>query len=89
MQVQRLFPSAQSLGEPVWTSVVKIGQSLYREAPGMDIYRPDQATPVHNFFLAGSYTAQGLHRLHVSLPLCCSEPGRRRDMCIAWQCCLQ
>ncbi|KAK9824324.1 hypothetical protein WJX72_009469 [[Myrmecia] bisecta] len=57
-QVQRLFPSARSLGEPTWTSVVKIGQSLYREAPGMDVYRPNQATPVKNFFLAGSYTAQ-------------------------------
>lgn len=25
---------------------------------GMDPYRPDQATPVPNFFLAGSYTKQ-------------------------------
>ncbi|KAL2636372.1 hypothetical protein R1flu_007851 [Riccia fluitans] len=41
-----------------WSSVVKIGQSLYREAPGMDPYRPDQKTPVPNFFLAGSYTKQ-------------------------------
>jgi zeta-carotene desaturase len=41
-----------------WHSVVKIGQSLYLEAPGMDPYRPDQATPVPNFFLAGSYTKQ-------------------------------
>lgn len=39
-------------------SIVKIGQSLYREAPGMDLYRPDQTTPVSNFFLAGSYTKQ-------------------------------
>ena len=41
-----------------WTSVVKIGQSLYREAPGMDPFRPDQKTPVGNFYLAGSYTKQ-------------------------------
>ncbi|MCX7597021.1 MAG: FAD-dependent oxidoreductase, partial [Fischerella sp.] len=35
-----------------------LAQSLYREAPGMDIYRPSQRTPVANFFLAGSYTQQ-------------------------------
>ena len=56
-QVLKLFPSAKGL-EPTWHSIVKIGQSLYREAPGMDPYRPDQATPVPNFFLAGSYTKQ-------------------------------
>jgi len=38
--------------------VVKIAQSLYREAPGMDPFRPDQRTPVPNFYLAGSYTKQ-------------------------------
>ena len=38
--------------------VVKLGQSLYREKPGQDKYRPGQATPVGNFFLAGSYTYQ-------------------------------
>ena len=57
LQVLKLFPSAKGL-EPTWHSIVKIGQSLYREAPGMDPYRPDQATPVPNFFLAGSYTKQ-------------------------------
>jgi len=31
---------------------------LYREAPGKDPFRPDQKTPVKNFFLAGSYTKQ-------------------------------
>ncbi|MGB7413446.1 MAG: FAD-dependent oxidoreductase, partial [Thermosynechococcaceae cyanobacterium] len=41
-----------------WYSVVKLAQSLYREAPGMDLYRPDQKTPIPNFFLAGSYTKQ-------------------------------
>ena len=38
--------------------MVKIQQSLYREAPGLDPFRPDQKTPVPNFFLAGSYTKQ-------------------------------
>ncbi|KAL5768282.1 hypothetical protein ACOSP7_014839 [Xanthoceras sorbifolium] len=56
-QVLDLFPSAQGL-EVIWSSVVKIGQSLYREGPGKDPFRPDQKTPVKNFFLAGSYTKQ-------------------------------
>ena len=42
----------------LWSSVVKIAQSLYREEPGLDVYRPDQKTPIDNFFLAGSYTKQ-------------------------------
>ena len=45
MQVLKLFPSAAQL-KYSWHSIVKIGQSLYREAPGMDVYRPDQQTPV-------------------------------------------
>lgn len=56
-QVLDIFPSSQGL-EVIWSSVVKIGQSLYREAPGNDPFRPDQKTPVKNFFLAGSYTKQ-------------------------------
>ncbi|XP_031275399.1 zeta-carotene desaturase, chloroplastic/chromoplastic [Pistacia vera] len=56
-QVLTLFPSSQGL-ELIWSSVVKIGQSLYREGPGKDPFRPDQKTPVKNFFLAGSYTKQ-------------------------------
>jgi zeta-carotene desaturase len=56
-QVQELFPSARDL-KMTWYSVVKLAQSLYREAPKMDPYRPDQKTPIRNFFLAGSYTQQ-------------------------------
>ena len=56
-QVHQLFPSSRELNM-TWYSVVKLAQSLYREAPGMDIYRPNQKTPVGNFFLAGSYTQQ-------------------------------
>jgi hypothetical protein len=55
--VRLLFPSARGL-KLKWHSIVKIAQSLYREAPGMDLFRPDQATPIPNFFLAGSYTKQ-------------------------------
>ena len=56
-QVHELFPSSRELNM-TWYNVVKLAQSLYREAPGMDIYRPNQKTPVANFFLAGSYTQQ-------------------------------
>lgn len=56
-QVHELFPSSRSLNM-TWYNVVKLAQSLYREAPGMDLYRPPQQTPVANFFLAGSYTQQ-------------------------------
>ncbi len=56
-QVYQLFPSAQDL-TMTWSSVVKLANSLYREAPGMDPYRPQQQTPIPNFYLSGSYTAQ-------------------------------
>jgi zeta-carotene desaturase len=56
-QVRELFPSARNL-TLVWSNVVKLAQSLYREAPGMEPFRPEQRTPVANFFLAGSYTRQ-------------------------------
>ena len=56
-QVRKLFPSSRELNM-TWYSVVKLAQSLYREAPGMDLYRPPQKTPLPNFFLAGSYTQQ-------------------------------
>ena len=56
-QLGKLFPSSKKL-DCTWSSVTKLGQSLYREKPGQDKYRPTQATPVSNFFLAGSYTYQ-------------------------------
>ena len=56
-QLHELFPSSQELNM-TWFNVVKLAQSLYRENPGMDVYRPAQKTPIANFFLAGSYTQQ-------------------------------
>lgn len=56
-QLHDIFPSSRNL-KCTWSSVVKLGQSLYREKPGQDKFRPKQATPVSNFFLAGSYTYQ-------------------------------
>ena len=56
-QIRKLFPSSTQL-ECTWSNVVKLGQSLYREIPGQDKFRPTQATPIKNLFLAGSYTYQ-------------------------------
>eukprot|EP00529_Nitzschia_sp_RCC80_P011531 CAMPEP_0113482580 /NCGR_PEP_ID=MMETSP0014_2-20120614/22993_1 /TAXON_ID=2857 /ORGANISM="Nitzschia sp." /LENGTH=613 /DNA_ID=CAMNT_0000376103 /DNA_START=140 /DNA_END=1981 /DNA_ORIENTATION=+ /assembly_acc=CAM_ASM_000159 len=56
-QLHKIFPSSRKLN-CTWSSVVKLGQSLYREKPGQDKFRPTQATPIPNFFLAGSYTYQ-------------------------------
>ena len=56
-QLHNIFPSSRKLN-CTWSSVVKLGQSLYREKPGQDKFRPKQATPIPNFFLAGSYTYQ-------------------------------
>merc|ERR1711904_209533 len=56
-QMYALFPSSRKL-KCTWSNVVKLGQALYREKPGQDKYRPTQATPVENFFMAGSYTYQ-------------------------------
>ena len=56
-QLHDIFPSSRKLN-CTWSSVVKLGQSLYREKPGQDKFRPTQTTPIENFFMAGSYTYQ-------------------------------
>ena len=56
-EVRKLFPSSKNL-KLLWSNIVQIPQSLYRESPGMDPFRPNQRTSIHNFFLAGSYTQQ-------------------------------
>jgi len=40
------------------STLVKIPQSVYKAVPDVDQYRPDQITPIKNFFLAGDYTYQ-------------------------------
>ena len=40
------------------STIVKIPQSVYKAVPDVDKFRPDQISPVKNFFLAGDYTDQ-------------------------------
>jgi zeta-carotene desaturase len=40
------------------STIVKIPQSVYKAVPDVDKFRPDQTSPVKNFFLAGDYTYQ-------------------------------
>lgn len=63
--------------------MVKIGQSLYREAPGNDPFRPDQKTPVKNFFLSGSYTKQVLLYIkNIDLATAINRPRKLMSECL-------
>ena len=53
----RLHPAARE-AQLLKQHIVRIPNSVYQARPGVDQYRPDQATPVPNFFLAGDYTRQ-------------------------------
>jgi uncharacterized protein with NAD-binding domain and iron-sulfur cluster len=53
----RLHPLARDARLRKYT-LVRIPNSVYQARPGVDMYRPDQATPVPNLFLAGDYTQQ-------------------------------
>jgi 15-cis-phytoene desaturase len=58
-ELAKLFP--KHLPEParvLKTHVVKTPRSIYTAIPGREQFRPTQATPIGNFFLTGSYTAQ-------------------------------
>jgi 15-cis-phytoene desaturase len=58
-ELAKLFP--QHLPTPAQVlkfCVVKTPRSIYTAIPGREQFRPHQATPIDNFFLTGSYTAQ-------------------------------
>ena len=61
LELKRLFPQHLDIEDPAKIrkyKVVKTPRSVYTASPGTQAYRPDQATPIANFFLAGSYTMQ-------------------------------
>jgi uncharacterized protein with NAD-binding domain and iron-sulfur cluster len=53
----QLHPQARDAKLLKYT-IVRIPNSVYQARPGVDKYRPDQASPVSNLFLAGDYTQQ-------------------------------
>jgi 15-cis-phytoene desaturase len=53
----KLHPNAREANLLKHT-IVRIPNSVYQARPGVDKYRPDQASPVPNLFLAGDYTKQ-------------------------------
>jgi 15-cis-phytoene desaturase len=60
-ELEKLFPQHFTTDNPAKLrkyKVVKTPRSVYTASPGRQAHRPDQVTPVKNFFLAGSYTMQ-------------------------------
>jgi zeta-carotene desaturase len=53
----RLWPAVDG-ARLIKGTATRIPNSLYREEPGADRYRPDQRSPIANLFLAGDWTAQ-------------------------------
>ena len=52
-----LWPASRA-AQVLKATLVRIPNSIYRESPGSDRYRPPQATPVPHLYLAGDYTQQ-------------------------------
>jgi len=60
-ELKRLFPmhfTGDDQAQLRKAIVVKTPQSVYKTVPGCQQLRPDQASPIANFFLAGCYTMQ-------------------------------
>ena len=55
--LERLWPEV-ARAHLIKGTATRIPNSLYREEPGADRYRPDQRSPIANLFLAGDWTAQ-------------------------------
>jgi 15-cis-phytoene desaturase len=61
VELKKLFPHHFGSENPAMllkSKVVKTPRSVYTATPGRQAYRPSQATPIANFYLAGSYTMQ-------------------------------
>ena len=60
-ELKKLFPnhfSGDNQAKLLKYKVVKTPRSVYKATPGRQACRPDQKTPIPNFYLAGSYTMQ-------------------------------
>jgi 15-cis-phytoene desaturase len=61
LELERLFPQHLTGNNPAKLrkyKVVKTPRSVYTAAPGTQAFKPTQATPIANFYVAGSYTKQ-------------------------------
>ncbi len=60
-ELTKLFPmhfSGEDQAKLRKYKVIKTPQSVYKAVPGCQDLRPDQTTPISNFFLTGDYTMQ-------------------------------
>jgi 15-cis-phytoene desaturase len=60
-ELKRLFPQHFATDQPARlrkSIVVKTPLSVYKTVPGCQELRPDQKSPISNFFMAGDYTMQ-------------------------------
>lgn len=60
-ELEKLFPQHFTGDNPtklLKSHVVKTPRSVYKATPGRQACRPDQKTPIKNFYLAGDYTMQ-------------------------------
>ncbi|MCP9916493.1 15-cis-phytoene desaturase [Cyanobium sp. ATX 6F1] len=61
LELERLFPmhfTGEDQARLLKSKVVKTPLSVYKTVPGCQALRPDQASPIPNFFLAGCFTKQ-------------------------------
>jgi len=56
-ELREQFPAARE-AKLLKSVIVKIPESVYKAVPGVDKFRPDQVSPIENFFLCGDYTYQ-------------------------------
>lgn len=60
-ELKKLFPqhfTGEDRAQLLKYHVVKTPRSVYKATPGRQQYRPDQRTPISNFYLAGDFTMQ-------------------------------
>ena len=55
--IHERFPKSRQ-AKLLKSTIVKIPQSVYKAVPDVDQFRPDQISPIKNFFLTGDYTYQ-------------------------------
>mgnify|MGYP006061045741 FL=1 len=85
-ELNKLFPMHFGGDNPATLrkyKVVKTPLSVYKTTPGCQLLRPDQTTPIKNFFLAGDYTMQrylaSMEGAVLSGKLCAGAVDRKRD----------